>query len=81
MEKLRRDACPFSDLPAKTAGKWAQNITPAEMRRCRWVEPRLVCQVKFTEWTRDGKLRHPVFLGLREDKAAREVGRERPAKS
>ena len=36
----------------------------------------LVCQVRFGEWTRDGKLRHPVFLGLREDKEAREVVRE-----
>ena len=56
-----------------------QNITPAEMKRCHWVEPKLVCQVRFTEWTHDGKLRHPVFLGLREDKAAREVTREKPA--
>jgi ATP-dependent DNA ligase len=31
------------------------------MRLCRWVEPNLVCQVRLTEWTRDGKLRHPVF--------------------
>ena len=48
--------------------------------RCRdatWVEPRLVAQVGFTEWTRDGRLRHPRFLGLREDKAAEEVVRER----
>lgn len=38
-----------------------------------WLEPSLVCQVKFTEQTRDGKLRHPVFLGLREDKSPEEV--------
>ncbi len=81
MESLRRDTCPFANLPEKTAGKWSQNITPAEMRRCKWVEPEIVCQVKFTEWTRDGKLRHPVFLGVREDKRAREVIRERPVKS
>jgi bifunctional non-homologous end joining protein LigD len=40
------------------------------------VEPRLVAQVRFTEWTRDGRLRHPAFVGLREDKEAREVTRE-----
>jgi bifunctional non-homologous end joining protein LigD len=40
------------------------------------VEPRLVAQVRFTEWTRDGRLRHPAFVGLREDKEAREVRRE-----
>ena len=44
-----------------------------------WVEPELVAQVGFTEWTRDGRLRHPRFLGMREDKAAREVVRERPS--
>ena len=44
-----------------------------------WVEPDLVCQVAFTEWTADGRLRHPRYLGLRDDKAATEVGRERPS--
>ncbi|MEX2106427.1 MAG: hypothetical protein WD810_05965 [Solirubrobacterales bacterium] len=41
-----------------------------------WVEPRLVGQFAFTEWTRDGKLRHPRYLGLRDDKPAAEVVRE-----
>jgi ATP-dependent DNA ligase len=44
-----------------------------------WVEPKLVGQVGFTEWTRDGQLRHTRFLGMREDKDPREVVRERPA--
>jgi len=78
MRPLRRSACPFANLPEKRQGRWTQNITPREMSRCIWVEPRFVCQVRFSEWTRDAKLRHPVFLGLREDKAAREVTRERP---
>jgi DNA ligase D-like protein (predicted ligase) len=43
-----------------------------------WVKPELVAQIAFTEWTRDGKLRHPRYLGLRTDKPAREVVRERP---
>jgi bifunctional non-homologous end joining protein LigD len=47
-------------------------------RQARWVEPCLVAQIAFGEWTRDGKLRHPRYLGLREDKAAAEVVRERP---
>ncbi|MDQ6813201.1 MAG: non-homologous end-joining DNA ligase [Bacteroidota bacterium] len=38
-----------------------------------WVEPKYVCEIKFTEWTSDGKLRHPIFLRLREDKAAKDV--------
>ena len=41
-----------------------------------WVRPKLVAEVKFTEWTADGSLRHPVYLGLRDDKAARDVARE-----
>jgi bifunctional non-homologous end joining protein LigD len=44
-----------------------------------WAEPELVCEVSFSEWTRDGQLRHPRFKGLRPDKAAREVVRERPS--
>jgi bifunctional non-homologous end joining protein LigD len=43
-----------------------------------WVEPRLVCEVEFAEWTHDGHLRAPSFQGLREDKPAREVHRETP---
>ena len=42
-----------------------------------WVQPRMVVEVSFTEWTRTGRLRHPVFQGLRDDKAPREVHRER----
>lgn len=38
-----------------------------------WVEPKYVCEIKFSEWTSDGKLRHPIFLRLREDKAAKDV--------
>ena len=62
---LRRGDSPFADSP--------------RFRSATWVEPELVAQVGFTEWTRDGRLRHPRFLGLREDKEARDVVRERPA--
>jgi bifunctional non-homologous end joining protein LigD len=43
-----------------------------------WVEPKLVCEVSFSEWTHDGRLRQPVYQGLREDKSARDVRREVP---
>ena len=72
----KRDDCPFADLPSKRGGQWVQGITPGMMRQITWVNPVFVCQVKFAEWTRDGKLRQPVFLGLREDKKPTEVGRE-----
>ncbi|MEP6809650.1 MAG: ATP-dependent DNA ligase, partial [Chthoniobacterales bacterium] len=78
-QKFRQEAredCPFADLPTKQDGQWVQGVTPAMMRKVHWINPVFVCQVKFAEWTRDAKLRQPVFLGLREDKAAAEVRRE-----
>jgi DNA ligase D-like protein (predicted ligase) len=62
MRALARDTSPFA----------------AEVRErgVTWVEPELVAQIGFSEWTRDGRLRHPRFEGLREDKPARQVVRE-----
>ena len=71
-----RDDCPFVDLPSKQNGKWVQGITPSMMRKMHWVNPIFVAQIKFSEWTRDGKLRQPVFLGLREDKNPRAVTKQ-----
>jgi DNA ligase D-like protein (predicted ligase) len=65
LESLRSEASPF-----------ARDGLP---RQATWVEPTLVGQFAFSEWTRDGKLRHPRFLGLRDDKPAAEVVRERPS--
>ena len=63
-----RDDCPFADLPSRQGGQWVQGITPAMMRKIHWVNPVFICQVRFSEWTREGKLRQPVFLGMRDDK-------------
>jgi bifunctional non-homologous end joining protein LigD len=53
---------------------------PAEERKdAVWLKPKLVCEIAFTDWTRDGRLRHPSFQGLREDKPAREVSRDAPS--
>jgi bifunctional non-homologous end joining protein LigD len=71
-----RADCPFVDLPSKQNGQWVQGITPSMMRKMHWVNPVFVCEIRFAEWTRDGKLRAPVFLGLREDKRPGEVVRE-----
>jgi bifunctional non-homologous end joining protein LigD len=75
-QNLRQSDCPFVNLPEKSKGRWGLGITPAIMKRCHWVKPVLVAQVKFTEWTNDDQLRQPVFLGLRTDKEAKEVIRE-----
>jgi bifunctional non-homologous end joining protein LigD len=63
LRPLETDECPFTPEPRTN-------------ERPHWVEPRLVAQVRFTEWTADAKLRHPVYLGLRDDKNPREVVRE-----
>lgn len=65
LDELEQDAPPFSDQVRE--------------RGAHWVRPKLVAQVGFTEWTSDGKLRHPRFLGLWRDKAAADVVRERPS--
>jgi len=76
-----RADCPFVDLPSKQNGQWVLGITPSMMKKIHWINPKFVAEIKFAEWTRDGKLRAPVFMGLREDKKAGEVVREAPATS
>ncbi|MDB6167419.1 MAG: ATP-dependent ligase [Verrucomicrobia bacterium] len=71
--------CPFADLPVPRTSRYAAPMNAAAMREVRWVRPDLVGQVRFAEWTEGGLLRQPAFLGLREDKAARDVVREAPA--
>jgi bifunctional non-homologous end joining protein LigD len=51
-------------------------IPPEVARGAHWVQPKLVAEVEFTEWTDDGQVRHGVFLGLRSDKPAKDVRRE-----
>jgi bifunctional non-homologous end joining protein LigD len=65
LRELVRDDPPFADIHPIPRGT-------------HWVEPELVAQIGFSEWTRDGRLRHPRYLGLRDDKPAGEVVRERP---
>ena len=64
LKPLRRDSPPFAELPKLPRTRAAD---------VQWVEPRLVAQVRFVEWTHDRRLRHPSYLGLRDDKRAAEV--------
>jgi bifunctional non-homologous end joining protein LigD len=75
MLQQRSAKCPFAELPTRRS-RWSAQFTRDELARCTWLEPSLVAQVRFAEWTEDGVLRQPAFLGLREDKRAREVVRE-----
>ncbi len=65
LDPLVQSKCPF-------------RVPPRTNAPVHWVRPKLVCEVKFSEWTGDGHLRQPIFLGLREDKSPKEVRRERP---
>lgn len=80
MSALKRRDCPFANLPSAKRSRFGTGLTATALRDVTWLDPELVCQVRFTEWTDDGSLRHPVFLGLRSDKRAREVVREPLAK-
>lgn len=64
LDELRTETKPFAD--------------DVDERRALWVRPALVAQIGFGEWTRAGRLRHPKFLGLRDDKRPTDVVRERP---
>ena len=67
---------PSSTCRTPKSSRWGGGVTAGEMREMQWVRPELVAQVRFVEWTAEGRLRHAAFLGLRSDKVAREVRRE-----
>jgi DNA ligase D-like protein (predicted ligase) len=73
---LEISECPFANLPEARSGRWGQGLTKAKMAECQWLKPELVGQFEFLEWTPDNHLRHSKFVGLREDKKARDVIRE-----
>jgi len=68
--------CPFANLPEAKSGRWGAGLTAAKMKDCRWLQPTLVAQIEFLEWTPESHLRHTKFVALREDRAARDVRRE-----
>jgi hypothetical protein len=65
------EGCPFVGLPVVKSSRWGGGVTADEMREMQWVKPELVAQIRFVEWTAEGRLRHAAFLGLRSDKSAR----------
>jgi bifunctional non-homologous end joining protein LigD len=73
---LETRGCPFANLPEPRRYRWDVGLTEADMENCRWLRPKLVAQIKFTEWTPDGHLRHSSFGGLRDDKDFRLIVRE-----
>jgi bifunctional non-homologous end joining protein LigD len=75
----RRGSC--ARVSTRSRRRKAPSPAPAAAAQAHWVRPTLVAEVDFTEWTPEGRLRHPSFKGLREDKPAREIVRERPRRA
>jgi bifunctional non-homologous end joining protein LigD len=69
--------CPFANLPEARSGRWGDGLTAEKMKKCVWVRPELVAEVKFVEWTPEGKLRHARFIGLKGNNSAQIVRRKR----
>jgi ATP-dependent DNA ligase len=76
LKALQTAKCPFGNLPEKRASRWGESLTAEKMHQCRWVKPKLVCQVAFVEWTDARHLRHCTFIAMRDDKKPAEVVRE-----
>ncbi len=72
LKAIESDTPPFVNPPSTIGGRWSGG----KAARCLWVRPELAARVKFASWTRDGNLRAPVFLGLRDDVDPRSIRRE-----
>jgi ATP-dependent DNA ligase len=77
LKPLEIKECPFANLPEKKAGRWGAGLTAEKMKECRWLNPQLVGQFEFVEWTDVSHLRHTKFVALRDDKNAKDVVREK----
>lgn len=68
----------FNKLEPLVQKKTPFEITPRPNAPVTWVKPKLICEVSFAEWTQEGIMRHPIFIGLREDKSPKEIKRDIP---
>ncbi len=76
LKAIEQAKCAFANVPSSRTGHWGEGITAEDMRALRWLKPKIVVEVSFVEWTRDGLLRHPEFIDERNDKDPRAVKRE-----
>ncbi len=75
-DALETGACPFANLPEPKSARRGEALTAEAMKKYRWLEPKLVAQVEFTDWTAANHLRHSKFVALRDDKDPRGVVHE-----
>ena len=71
LKPLHAARCPFIDLPSSKSDRWAGGVTADEMRQMQWVEPKLVAQIRFVEWTAEGRLRRQPSRGMRTQTSGR----------
>jgi len=77
LQGLEIRECPFVNLPQEGKSRWGgEGLNAEKMKACVWVKPKIVVQVEFLEWTSETHLRHAKYVGVREDKAAKDVVRE-----
>ena len=72
---LEVEKCPFANLLAVKSGRWGEGLTAEKMKDCRCLQPVLVGQFEYVEWAPDAHFRHSRFIGIRDDKDARDVRR------
>ena len=58
---LETDRCPFKNLPESHKGRWGEGLTAEDLKKCRWLKPRLIAVVEYLEWTAANHLRHSKF--------------------
>jgi ATP-dependent DNA ligase len=75
---LEMPKCPFVNLPRRDKGRRGEGLTAERMLECRWLQPRLVAQIEYAEWTDGNHLRHSKFVTLRDDKDVRAAASESP---
>ncbi len=73
---LETKVCPFDNLPEPKTARRGEALTSEAMKNYRWVKPKLVAEVEFTDWTAADHLRHSRSVGLRDHKDARQVHKE-----
>jgi ATP-dependent DNA ligase len=76
LQKLQTDKCPFANLPEPKNARRREALTAEATKKYRWIKPKLVVQVEFTDWTSTNHLRHSRSAGIRDDKDPRQVRKE-----
>ncbi len=77
LKHLVTSTCPFVNLPETKKSRFGEELNAEKMKKAVWLRPEAVAQIEFLEWTDADRLRHSKFVGLREDKDARRVVKER----